>query len=98
MLGEHSATDFPFGTSNSTGTLDFWGNPEFIRVQEVGESIELLYKQRNLLNSHTIGYVQPHQERVFKVVFSCVEGKWHRSEIIYGQILPAQKEDYVFAK
>jgi hypothetical protein len=38
----------------------------------------------------------PPEERVFKIVYSCVDGKWNKSEKIYGKIIPSQKEYYEF--
>jgi len=38
----------------------------------------------------------PPQERVFKIVYSCVNGKWNKSDRIYGNIISAQDEGYEF--
>ena len=73
----------------------FWGTPIFIEAKEVGESIEFLYRQ--ISNCVTLQYPSPPpSERVFKIVYSCKKGKWHKSEPIYGKIIPAQEEYYEF--
>ena len=38
----------------------------------------------------------PPEERIFKIVFSVVDGKWNKSERVYGKIVEAQKEEYTF--
>jgi hypothetical protein len=37
-----------------------------------------------------------HDERAVKIVYSCVDGKWNKSEPIYGKIIPAQDEYFEF--
>jgi hypothetical protein len=86
------------GLSMTTNTqiFDPWSEPHFIKVEEVGESIEFIYKQTSMI---TFTYNYPSEsrdERVFKIVFSCEEGKWHKSAPIYGKIFPAIDEDYEF--
>lgn len=67
-------------------TSKYWSPaPVFIRAQEVGESVEFIYKQ-----------VGPIITEVFKIVYSCVDGKWNKSAPIYGEIIPPQGETYLF--
>lgn len=70
----------------------WWSNPTLIKAIEVGETIEFIYKQTSNVQ---YGYLSP-KERVFKVVYSCKDGKWNKSEPIYGEIIPATEEHYDF--
>lgn len=84
--------------TTGTSTLDqhlYWSNSKMVRITEYSESIEFIYKQKSLT---TLGVYppRPSAERVFKIVYSCKDGKWHRSEPIYGTIVPETKETYVF--
>lgn len=83
---------------NSTGTtanINHWSNPERVDVIENYNSIEFIYKETSMV-SYTSLPAPPPQVRVFKIVFSCVDGKWNKSERIYGEIIPAENEHYVF--
>lgn len=80
---------------SETGTINIWGAPIFIEAKEVGKTIEFIYKQISTIL--TLQYPSPQpKERVFKIVYSCKKGKWHKSEPIYGKIIPAQEEYYEF--
>jgi hypothetical protein len=79
------------GGSGTTSILNTWSNHERVEVNEVGESIEMIYKQTSML-TYTVYPSPPPEIRVFKIVYSCVDGKWHKSEPIYGKIIPAQDE------
>jgi len=83
--------------SNTGTTLisDFWSCPERVAVNENGESIEMIYKQVSTI-SYTVYPPLPQAERVFKIVYSCVDGKWNKSEPIFGKIVPMQDEYYEF--
>ena len=82
-------------TGTSTTNFNQWNEPTFIKAIEVGETIEFIYKQ-TLMISYTVYPSRPIGERVFKIVFSCKDGKWNKSEPIYGTIIPAIDEDYDF--
>jgi hypothetical protein len=85
--------------SSCSGTtiLDFnkWGEPELIGVSEVGESVVMLYMQTSRRAIYT-DFRATLSKRVFKIVFSCIDGKWNKSEPILGKIIPAQEEQYEF--
>lgn len=86
------------GTFTTTGaftTTGMWNPPIFKEVKEVGESIEMIYTQTSSF-SRTGGLPTYHYERAVKIVYSCVDGKWHKSEPIYGKILPPKGECYEF--
>ena len=82
-------------TLEGTSMIDTWGEPERIEVYEDGESIVMIYKQTSNF-SPAIWPAQPRQARVFKIVYSCIDGKWNKSEPIYGKIIPMQSESYEF--
>lgn len=83
------------GSSTGTSVYDYWGSPRFIKAQEVGESIEFIYIQTSTI-SYSIYPQRSPDRRVFKIVYSCKDGKWNKSESIYGKIIPEQKERYEF--
>lgn len=76
----------------SSVTINYqeWGVPKRIDVIENEESIEFIYKEKLQHLSGVPSY------RVFKIVFSCVDGKWNKSDRIYGKIIPASEETYEF--
>ena len=80
-----------FGCTTGYLNLTVWNDPELIKFEIVGESIEVIYKE----TSRIIHYSYPDQ-RVFKVIYSCKDGKWNESERIYGTIIPATDESYDF--
>lgn len=85
----------PNGTSNTTTFINTYSTLERISVHEVGESIEIVYKETSMNTLAVYPHRQPDQ-RVFKVVYSVKDGKWHKSERIYGDIIPASPEYYEF--
>ena len=79
--------------SSGTPTQIYWNTPERIEVIELPESIEMIYRQTSM------NYVDIHgtiEVKVFKIIFSCIDGKWNKSEPIYGRVIPAQGEQIVF--
>lgn len=81
---------------SSTGTtfhLNNWSSPTFVKSIELPESLEFIYKQYSMV---TFGWDRAPEERAFKIIYSCVDGKWNKSEPIYGKVIPAQNEDYEF--
>ena len=76
-----------------TNLINNWSTNERLEVNEVGETIEMIYKQTL---SFSYWPAPPTEERVFKIVYSCIDGKWNKSEPIYGKIVPAQDEYFEF--
>ena len=89
-----NGTNLLSGTG-TTSILNGWSNPERVEVNEVGETIEMVYKQTSML-TYTIYPSPPPEVRVFKIVYSCVDGKWNKSEPIFGKIIPSQNEYFEF--
>ena len=79
------------------GTISYseWSAPERVDVIDTGRSIEMVYVQ-----NRTVVYGAVWLDKcVFKIVYSCENGEWHKSEPIYGKIMygiPAQEEYYEF--
>lgn len=83
-----------------TGTTTFkietqYGTPELVRFDEFEDRLEFIYiETSNII--YTVYPSPPPERRVFKIIFSCVDGKWNKSEKIYGEIIPATEEYYDF--
>lgn len=90
-----SNTTLNLNSVDLTANTNLWSNPERVDVIENSDSIEFIYKETSMI-SYTSFPAPPLQVRVFKIVFSCVNGKWNKSERIYGEIVPAEDERYVF--
>ena len=88
-----SNTTLKLNSVGSTTNINIWSNPERVDVIENSDSIEFIYKETSMISYTSF---PPPQVRVFKIVFSCVNGKWNKSERIYGEIVPAEDERYVF--
>lgn len=85
------------GTSCGTSSeFNQWSMPVLIRTEDIGKSIEMIYKQFKILTLTNFGYQTQSEERVFKIVYSCKYGKWNKSEPIFGRIVPAHEEYYEF--
>jgi len=90
------STNFNFHQiSGTTSNFNMWNNPIFKEVNEVGESIEMIYTQTSTC-SITCGMSPYPDERAVKIVFSCIDGKWNKSEPVYGKIIAPQDEYYDF--
>lgn len=81
------------GYITTTTTLNQWSLPIRVDVLEHPDRIDMIYKQVSNIHPH---FFSSPEERVFKIVFSCVDGKFHKSEPIYGKIVPASEEHYEF--
>ena len=81
--------------TGTTSNISFWSEPELISTEEVGESIEMVYVETSSL-TYTVYPPLPPDRRVFKIIYSCVDGKWNKSERIYGKIIAPIGEHYSF--
>jgi hypothetical protein len=86
-------------TSGSTSTWasynrNDWTEPNLVEVDEGKNYLALTYTEDRVSNFYngTSGSVE--SRRVYKVIYSCIGGKWHKSEKIYGKIVPPTKETY----
>ena len=87
-------TIVPNGTEVS-GTFNLFNEPIRIEVNEYSDRIEMIYKETSRTQLAIYPPIAP-EERVFKIVFSCVDGFWNKSERIYGTIIRASSETYEF--
>lgn len=82
---------------DSTGTshaFNNWGHPERMEVNEYEDRIEIIYKETSIIV--TTGFCSVPEKRVFKIIFSCIDGRWNKSNPVYGKIIAAQDECYEF--
>jgi len=63
-----------FNSSTGTSTINTWYHPEIIEVREVGESIEMIYKQTSSSFSDAGGLPTYPNVRLYKIVYSCEDG------------------------
>lgn len=82
--------------STSFNEDSMWTSPYLIKTEEVGETIEVTYKQTSMIINYLGSRNNNPDERVFKKIYSCKDGKWNKSERIYGKIVPATEESYLF--
>lgn len=85
-------TNDPINNTGGTGTayINTWSTPTRLEVRELNDSIEMIYEETSLATL-TIHPSPPPQKRYFKIVFSCVDGKWNKSERIYGKKIEHQE-------
>ena len=82
---------------DGTTSFNTWNDPIRVEVNEYPDRIEMIYKQTSTITVSTHP-ASPLEKRMFKIVFSCVDGKWDKSEPIYGKIIAPRKECYEFKK
>jgi len=80
-------------TSTTFSFLNQWTDPKLVDTIINEDSIEQVFTEVSLIYQ---GFTNTEARRVFKVRYSCVDGKWNKSEKIYGHISPAQSESYAF--
>jgi len=88
-VGHASGLDF---NNSRNMNINQYSEPKLIETIVKDDCIELVYTETKLW-SFVNGTID---KRVFKVIYSCKEGKWNKSEKIYGQIIPASEERYEF--
>ena len=71
-----------------------WVNMGLISAEEIGDTVEMVWKER--LNYWSSTSDLSNSVRVYKVIYSCKDGKWHKSDRIYGKVIPAKGETYEF--
>lgn len=82
-------------TSASYSYMEQYGKPKLISVSDYGEAVEVTYIE-TATTYVSYGYDNTPPRRVFKIIYSCVDGKFHKSDRIYGEIIPATEETYEF--
>ena len=89
-------TTFTGTLNGTTASFNTWHPAQRVSVKECAESVEMIYKETSMITNLGFYPSSLPEERVFKIVYSCVNGKWNKSERIYGNIIPAQDEEYEF--
>lgn len=96
-IGRPSTANHVISTPCSTSTTlihsRIWGQPELINWYEYPDRLECVYIENRLLSYYP---EIEDQKRVYKIIYSCVDGKWNKSQPIYGEIIPATDEEYHF--
>lgn len=67
---------------------------QLIEVRDIPNGVELIYKEFNF-DIHVFSIPSKIKQKVYKIVYSCKDGQFHKSEKIYGKINPP-KETYTF--
>lgn len=75
---------------NLSNLVNYQSLVEQIKTDVYSDRIEIIYKE--WVDLYDLAPVK----RVFKVIHSCVDGRWNISERIYGVIIPSQGETYEF--
>lgn len=81
--------------TSSITSWDGWGNPYIIDTILGNKSIELVYR-RDAQFTHTVFPVSTPNPKIFKIIYSCKNGKWHKSEKIKGYYVSKKEESYEF--
>jgi len=78
-----------FNTITGTATLNQWSEPIRLEVNEYPEKIEMIFEETSLV-ALAVYPPRPPEKRYFKIIFSCVDGKWNKSERIYGRKIESE--------
>lgn len=76
-----------------THDFNMWSSARLININESVDKIELVYEQFSLVHMSDYNNLNI-PKRVYKVIISVKDGKLHKSEPIFAEIIPAQKETY----
>jgi hypothetical protein len=93
--GDGTVTPLSLASINykNTGTaqLNHWSELTRLQVNELNDSIEMIYEETPNI-ALSVYPPRPPEKRYFKIIFSCVDGKWNKSERIYGKKI--EREEY----
>ena len=92
----NTTTQTDTGIVSTSNIFNTWNPAQRVGVNECAESVEMIYKETSMITNLGFYPSSLPEERVFKIVYSCVNGKWNKSDRIYGKIIPAQDEEYEF--
>lgn len=81
-------------TTWTYNNIDQWTEPNLVEVDEGENYLALTYTEDRISNFYNATSDSVESRRVYKVIYSCRGGKWHKSEKIYGKIVPPTKETY----
>lgn len=84
--------------ANTTTTFQVfpqYHTEKMVSFEEFEDRIEMIYTEKFDLCYTTYPLIYP-ERRVYKIIYSVIDGKWNKSDKIYGEIIPAQEESYEF--
>jgi hypothetical protein len=98
LTGDYiTTTGSTIGSSSGYYLREEWSEPHLVDVDEGENYLALTYTQSKVSCFYT-GYSATHSDvgsrRVYKIIYSCRGGKWHKSDKIYGRIVPPTEETY----
>jgi hypothetical protein len=91
VLNERITPSSFFYENTSTTCWQQWSEPIRLQVNELNDSIEIIYEETSNI-SLLVYPPRLLEKRYFKIIFSCVDGKWNKSERIYGEKI--EREEY----
>lgn len=77
---------------NKMADMNLYRSVKNIDVIENDDSLEMVYK----LEPTPIAAHMSIEPLVYKIIYSCVDGKWNKSKPIIGKYIPEQKARYIF--
>ncbi len=85
-------------TGDTTHDFSTHGDPYLIDHFEGCESLVMVYRQDpNCTYAGSVGVsTYSYDPVIYKIVYSVKDGKWHKSEAIYGTFVSAVEEGYEF--
>lgn len=75
---------------------DLFAAPVLVDVYEYSDRVELIYAETSIVIFAAFPAPSDYNKRIFKIIYSCVNGQWSKSERIYGKVIPAKVEAYEF--
>lgn len=85
------------GSASGYYLREEWSEPQLVDVDE-GENYLVLTYTQSKVSCFYSGYSATHSDvgsrRVYKIIYSCRGGKWHKTDRIYGRIVPPTEETY----
>lgn len=94
LLYGYDITTSGSATTWAYNNIDQWTEPNLVEVDEGENYLALTYTEDRVSNFYNATSDSLESRRVYKVIYSCRGGKWHKSEKIYGKIVPPTKETY----
>ena len=77
------------GTNYAVGITNQWSEPIRLEVKEFFAGIEMIFEETSLV-ALAVYPPRPPEKRYFKIIFSCIDGKWNKSERIYGRKIESE--------
>lgn len=95
VIGEQSLLTLRTNTATTFQVFPQYHTEKMVLFEEFEDRIEVIYTEKSDVCYTTYPPTYP-ERRVYKIIYSCIDGKWNKSDKIYGEIIPAQEEQYEF--